>query len=37
VIIGEEEVKSGTVVLRDMTSADQKAIPLNQLQEELLQ
>ena len=35
VIIGEEEVKAGTVILRDMTSAEQKAIPLNQLQEEL--
>jgi len=37
VIIGEEEVKAGTVILRDMTSAEQKAIPLNQLQEELPQ
>ena len=32
VIIGEEEVKSGTVILRDMTSAEQKTIPVSQLQ-----
>jgi histidyl-tRNA synthetase len=31
VIIGEQEVKSGTVILRDMTTAQQKTIPLNQL------
>ena len=37
VIIGEEEVKAGTVTLRDMTSAKQKTIPLDQLQEKLLQ
>ena len=35
VIIGEQEIKSGTVILRDMTSAEQKTIPLAQLQEEL--
>ena len=35
VIIGEQEVKSGTVILRDMTSAKQKTIPRAQLQEEL--
>jgi len=33
VIIGEEEIKSGTVILRDMASAQQKTIPLPQLQE----
>jgi histidyl-tRNA synthetase len=27
VIIGEEEVKAGTVILRDMTSAEQKSVP----------
>jgi len=32
VIIGEQEIKSGTVMLRDMTTAQQKTIPLNQLQ-----
>jgi histidyl-tRNA synthetase len=37
VIIGEEELRMGTVTLRDMTSAEQKTIPLDQLQEELLQ
>ena len=31
VIIGEEELKTGTVVLRDMTSAEQKAIPAKEL------
>lgn len=31
VIIGEEEVKSGTVTLRDMTTAQQKTVPLTQL------
>jgi histidyl-tRNA synthetase len=31
VIIGEEELKTGTVILRDMTSAEQKAIPANEL------
>ncbi|MBA7555359.1 Histidine--tRNA ligase [subsurface metagenome] len=31
VIIGDQEVKSGTVILRDMTTAQQKTIPLNQL------
>lgn len=35
VIIGEDEVKAGTVVLRDMTTAQQKTIPLDQLEEEL--
>ncbi len=31
VIIGEQEVKSGTVILRDMTSAEQKTVPISQL------
>jgi histidyl-tRNA synthetase len=31
VIIGEQELKTGTVILRDMTSAEQKAIPVNEL------
>jgi histidyl-tRNA synthetase len=37
VIIGEQEVKTGTVVLRDMTSAQQETIPLSQLTELLKQ
>ena len=32
VIIGEQEIKTGTVILRDMTTSQQKTIPLNQLQ-----
>jgi histidyl-tRNA synthetase len=32
VIIGEQEVKTGTVMLRDMTTSDQRAIPLAELQ-----
>ena len=32
VIIGEEELKTGTVILRDMTTAQQKTIPLGELQ-----
>jgi histidyl-tRNA synthetase len=32
IIIGEEELRTGTVVLRDMTNARQKAIPAGQLQ-----
>jgi len=35
VIIGEEEVKGGTVIVRDMTSAEQKTIPLAKLPGEL--
>jgi histidyl-tRNA synthetase len=35
VIIGEEEVKAGTVIVRDMTSAEQKSVPLAKLQKEL--
>ncbi len=31
VIIGDQEVKSGTAILRDMTTAQQKTIPVNQL------
>ncbi|GAH87758.1 unnamed protein product, partial [marine sediment metagenome] len=31
VIIGDQEVKTGTVILRDMTTAQQKTIPLKQL------
>ena len=31
VIIGEQELKSGTVILRDMTTAQQKAVPPSQL------
>ncbi len=32
VIIGEQEIKTGTVILRDMTTAQQKAVPINELQ-----
>ena len=35
VIIGEQEVKGDVVVLRDMTTAQQKTIPLAQLEKEL--
>ncbi len=35
VIIGEEEVRSDTVILRDMSSAQQKTIPRHQLQGQL--
>ncbi len=31
VIIGEEEVKAGTVILRDMVSAEQKSVPPTEL------
>jgi len=37
VIIGEEEVKGGTVILRDMTSAEQKSVPITELRAELAQ
>ncbi|MBI4181212.1 MAG: histidine--tRNA ligase [Chloroflexi bacterium] len=37
VIIGDQEVKSGTVILRDMTNARQEAIPLARLEERLKQ
>lgn len=33
VIIGEEEVKSGTAILKDMTTAQQKSVPASELQE----
>jgi len=36
VIIGEEEVKAGTAVLRDMTNAEQKTMPVIQLSEVLV-
>ena len=36
VIIGEEEIKNDTVILRDMTTSQQETIPLSQL-EKLLQ
>ncbi|GAI21397.1 unnamed protein product [marine sediment metagenome] len=36
VIIGEQEVKSATVILRDMTSAQQRTIPSSQLKGLLL-
>lgn len=32
VIIGEQEIKDGTVILRDMATSEQKPIPLPQLQ-----
>ncbi|MFC2016134.1 histidine--tRNA ligase [Chloroflexota bacterium] len=32
VIIGDQEVKTGTVILRDMTNAQQDTVPLTQLQ-----
>jgi histidyl-tRNA synthetase len=31
VIIGEEEVKAGTVILRDMTNAEQETVPVDKL------
>jgi histidyl-tRNA synthetase len=35
VIIGEEEVKNGFAVLRDMASSEQRAVPMEKLAEEL--
>ena len=35
VIIGEQEINAGTVILRDMTSAQQRTIPLTHLEGEL--
>jgi histidyl-tRNA synthetase len=35
VIIGDEELKSGTVLVRDMASAEQKTVPISQLAGEL--
>jgi len=32
VIIGEQEIKTGTVILRDMTTAQQQSVPFDQLQ-----
>ena len=32
VIIGEQEIKDGTAILRDMTTSEQKTVPLPQLQ-----
>ncbi len=37
VIIGEQELETSTVILRDMTSSQQKTVPLNQLQKLLAQ
>jgi len=37
VIIGEQEIKDGTVILRDMTTSEQKSVPLTQLEAELQQ
>jgi histidyl-tRNA synthetase len=31
VIIGEDEVKAGTAVLRDMAAASQESLPLGEL------
>jgi len=33
VIIGDQEIKTGTVILRDMTNAQQETVPLDQLPE----
>ncbi len=33
VIIGEEEVKTGTAILRDMSNSEQRILPIDQLQE----
>ncbi len=35
VIIGDQEIQAGTVILRDMTSGQQETVPLNQLQKAL--
>jgi histidyl-tRNA synthetase len=32
-IIGEDEVKNGTVTLRDMSTSDQRTVPVNKLTE----
>jgi histidyl-tRNA synthetase len=32
-IIGNDEIKAGTVVLRDMTTSQQETVPLAKLQE----
>ena len=36
VIIGEQEINTGTVILRDMTTSQQRAIPPDKLQERLV-
>jgi len=36
VIIGEQEIETSTVILRDMTTSLQKTVPLDKLEEELL-
>ncbi|MFC1903187.1 His/Gly/Thr/Pro-type tRNA ligase C-terminal domain-containing protein, partial [Chloroflexota bacterium] len=33
VIIGEEEIKAGTVILRDMPTSEQKPVPFTKLPE----
>ncbi|MFC1938011.1 His/Gly/Thr/Pro-type tRNA ligase C-terminal domain-containing protein [Chloroflexota bacterium] len=35
IIIGEDELKNGTVILRDMTTAEQKSVPADKIQEQL--
>jgi len=35
VIIGEEELQNGTVIVRDMASAEQKTVPTSKLAGEL--
>ncbi|MBA7653739.1 Histidine--tRNA ligase [subsurface metagenome] len=35
VIIGDQEIKTGTVILRDMINAQQETVPLDQLQKSL--
>jgi len=37
VIIGEQEITSGTVILRDMTTARQQTVPLDRIEESLRQ
>ncbi len=32
VLIGEQEVKAGTVILRDMTTSEQKTVPISELE-----
>ena len=35
IIIGEQEIETGTVILRNMTTAEQETIPLTELQDKL--
>ncbi|UCD54377.1 MAG: histidine--tRNA ligase [Dehalococcoidia bacterium] len=35
VIIGDQEVKDGTVILRDMTTSEQKTVPIKELEKHL--